>query len=144
MRSLVHKAFGQINNTGKVKLFKSHRPDFKDGEQLRDFIYVKDAARAMINMMNPSSARFSGIYNIGTGKARSFKDLVLATFKAMGKEANIEYIDMPENLRGQYQYYTQAEMGKFHQFLPKFKWMSVEEGVEDYVKNHLMQENSYY
>lgn len=144
MRSLVHKAYHQILETGEVKLFKSHRDDFKDGEQLRDFIYVKDAARAMITMMNPSSAKFSGIYNIGTGSARSFKDLVLATFKAMGREAKIEYIDMPEALRSQYQYYTKADMTKFHQFLPKFKWMSIEEGVSDYVSSHLMKENPHY
>lgn len=144
MRSLVHKAFHQINDTGKVALFKSHRDDFKDGEQLRDFIYVKDAARALINMMNPSSERFSGIYNIGTGEARSFKDLVTATFKAMNREVKIDYIDMPEPLRNQYQYFTQADMTKFHQFLPKFKWMSLEEGVNDYLKNHLLKESQYY
>lgn len=144
MRSLVHKAYGEILEKGQVKLFKSHRPEFKDGEQLRDFVYVKDAARALINMMNPSSARFSGIYNIGTGQARSFKDLMTATFKAMGRESKIDFIDMPENLRSQYQYYTQADMTKFQQFLPKFKWMSVEEGVSDYVKNHLMSERTYY
>lgn len=144
MRSLVHKAHGQINDTGSVKLFKSHRDDFEDGKQLRDFIYVKDIARAMIEMMNPSGANFSGIYNLGTGNARSFLDLVKSTFKAMGKEENIEFIDMPLSIRNQYQYYTQAEMNKFKEFLPNFKFTSLEDGIEDYVKNYLEAVNPYY
>lgn len=144
MRSLVHKAYGQILETGKVKLFKSHRDDFEDGKQLRDFIYVKDIARAMIEMMNPSSANFSGIYNLGTGSARSFYDLMVSTFKAMGKEENIEFIDMPERFRNQYQYYTQADMTKFKEFLPHFKFTSLEDGVEDYVKNYLIGGDKHY
>jgi len=143
MRSLVHKAYEQILETGEVKLFKSHREGYEDGEQLRDFIYGVDAAKAMIEMMNPSSSKFSGIYNIGTGEARSFKDLVVATFKAMDKEVNITYIDMPEKLRGQYQYYTKAEMNKFLKFLPNFKFKSIEEGVTDYVQNYLMRDKPY-
>jgi ADP-L-glycero-D-manno-heptose 6-epimerase len=144
MRSLVHKAHGQILESGQVKLFKSHKEGYEDGKQLRDFIYVKDIARAMIEMMNPSSANFSGIYNLGTGKARSFLDLMKATFKAMGKEESIEFIDMPMSIRNQYQYYTQAEMGKFKEFLPNFKFTDLEDGVEDYVKNYLETENIYY
>jgi ADP-L-glycero-D-manno-heptose 6-epimerase len=93
MRSLVQKAFEQIKATGVVKLFKSHRPDFKDGEQLRDFIYVKDVVRAMIELADPEKASFSGIYNLGTGKARSFHDLVKATFESMNIPAKIEFID---------------------------------------------------
>ncbi|WP_127717356.1 ADP-glyceromanno-heptose 6-epimerase [Halobacteriovorax sp. HLS] len=144
MRSLVHKAHGQIKETGKVKLFKSHKEGYEDGKQLRDFIYVKDIARAMLEMMNPSSANFSGIYNLGTGKARSFLDFMKATFKAMDKPENIEFIDMPLSIRDQYQYYTQADMTKFKEFLPNFKFTTLEDGVEDYVKNYLDAQNSYY
>ncbi|PIK16156.1 ADP-glyceromanno-heptose 6-epimerase [Halobacteriovorax sp. JY17] len=144
MRSLVHKAYGQILESGQVKLFKSHRDDYEDGKQLRDFIYVKDIARAMIEMMNPSSANFSGIYNLGTGKARSFLDLMKATFKSMGRDENIEFIDMPERFRNQYQYYTQADMTKFKEFLPHFKFTTLEDGVEDYVKNYLVDGDKHY
>ncbi|TNE96411.1 MAG: ADP-glyceromanno-heptose 6-epimerase [Deltaproteobacteria bacterium] len=144
MRSLVHKGFGQINETGKVKLFKSHKEGFKDGEQLRDFIYVKDVCRAMIEMCLDEGKAENGIYNLGTGQARSFKDLAIATFKAMGKEEKIEYFDMPEAIRGQYQYYTQADMSKFQKNFPKFKFSSLEEGVTDYVQNHLMKDDPFY
>ncbi|ATH08355.1 ADP-glyceromanno-heptose 6-epimerase [Halobacteriovorax marinus] len=144
MRSLVHKAYGQILESGKVQLFKSHREGYEDGKQLRDFIYVKDIARAMIEMMNPSSANFSGIYNLGTGSARSFLDLMKATFKAMGKEENIEFIDMPMRFRNQYQYYTQADMTKFKEFLPHFKFTTLEDGVEDYVKNYLVEGEKHF
>lgn len=137
MRSIVHKAFGQIKKAGKVKLFKSHKEDFQDGEQLRDFIYVKDVVKAMLEMMEIKKG--SGIYNMGTGKARSFNDLVKQTFKSLDREENIEYIDMPDSIRNQYQYYTQAEMKKFNKLLPNFKFSSLEEGVDDYVKNHLNQ-----
>ncbi|MFA6235888.1 MAG: ADP-glyceromanno-heptose 6-epimerase [Bacteriovorax sp.] len=143
MRSLVHKSFEQIKSKGSVKLFKSHRPDFKDGEQLRDFIYVKDVVRAMIELADPDKATHSGIYNLGTGKARSFLDLTKATFKAMGMAPNIEFIDMPMELRSQYQYYTQAEMNKLHKAIPGFEFMSLEAGVLDYVQNYLMKENPH-
>lgn len=139
MRSLVHKAFEQIQATGRVKLFKSHKEEYRDGEQLRDFVYVKDVVRVMIDMMNPSSQNFSGIYNLGTGKARSFLDLVRATFLAMEHAEAIDYIDMPVELRDQYQYFTQAEMGKLREFLPAFEFMSLEDAVSDYVKEHLLK-----
>jgi ADP-L-glycero-D-manno-heptose 6-epimerase len=143
MRSLVHKAYEQISSTGMVKLFKSHRPDFKDGEQLRDFIYVKDVVKAMLQFADPSYAEASGIYNLGTGKARSFYDLVEATFSAMGKKTNIEFIDMPVSIRDQYQYYTQAKMDKFKTVNPDFSFTSLEDGVNDYVKNYLMKEDPH-
>ncbi len=143
MRSLVHKSFEQIKAQGTVKLFKSHRPDFKDGEQLRDFIYVKDVVRVMIELADPEKFGFSGIYNLGTGKARSFHDLVKATFSAMNVAPKIEFIDMPESIRNQYQYYTQAEMDKLHQALPGFEFTSLEDGVGDYVQNYLMQNNPH-
>lgn len=139
MSSVVYQSFNQIKSAGEVKLFKSHRPDFKHGEQLRDFVYVKDVVNAMIELIdagkkNPS---LSGIYNLGTGKARSFQDLVKATFLAMGRKPKIEFIDMPAELQNQYQYYTQANMDKLKKALPKFKFMKLEDAVADYVKIHL-------
>jgi ADP-L-glycero-D-manno-heptose 6-epimerase len=143
MRSLVHKAFEQIKTSGKVKLFKSYKPQFKDGEQLRDFVYVKDVVRVMIELADPEKYAHSGIYNLGTGKARSFLDLVRATFKAMDVTPDIELIDMPESIRGQYQYYTQAEMQKLLNVLPGFEFTPLEEGVRDYVQNHLVKNNPH-
>ncbi|MCO4753951.1 MAG: ADP-glyceromanno-heptose 6-epimerase [Bacteriovoracaceae bacterium] len=141
MRSVVHQAYGQINETGKMKLFKSYNPDFKHGEQLRDFVYVKDVVEAMYQLMNDKHTGANGIYNLGTGKARSFVDLVKATFKSMGKKEDIEFVEMPDNLRGQYQYFTEAKMDKLYQALPNFKFHTLEEGVEDYVKSHLEKDN---
>jgi ADP-L-glycero-D-manno-heptose 6-epimerase len=144
MRSLVHKAFGQIKETGKVKLFKSYKENFKDGEQLRDFIYVKDCSKAMIDMMSVNDSSKSGIYNLGTGAARSFVDLVKPVFAELGKETNIEFVDMPESIKNQYQYYTRAEMQKFETLLPHFQFSSIEDGVKDYVRNYLNKENPHY
>lgn len=143
MRSLVHKSFEQIKKEGKTRLFKSHRPDYKDGEQLRDFIYVKDVVRAMIELADPEKAEFSGIYNLGTGKARTFLDLTTATFKSMGITPKIEFFDMPENLRNQYQYFTEARMDKLLTALPGFEFTSLEAGIHDYVQNHLMKNNPH-
>lgn len=143
MRSVVHQAFEQIKESGKMKLFKSHNPDYQDGGQLRDFVYVKDVVDAMFRLMNEKHHGDSGIYNLGTGKARSFKDLVSATFSAMGEKENIEYIDMPEKLREQYQYFTEAKMDKLYNALEGFKFHGLEEGVNDYVKNHLLQSSPY-
>lgn len=138
MCSVVYQAYKQITATGKMKLFKSHRDDYKDGEQLRDFVYVKDVCKAMVELIKNKVE--SGIYNLGTGQARSFLDLTKATFKAMDKKENIEFIDMPESLRDQYQYYTQANMNKLKNALPDFKFLSLEDGVSDYVQNHLLKE----
>ena len=145
MSSVVYQSFNQINFVGEVKLFKSHRPDYKDGEQLRDFVYVKDVVRAMIELIAAGKKKpaISGIYNLGTGEARSFHDLVKATFASMDKKAKIEFIDMPMELRNQYQYYTQAEMGKLKKALPKFKFMKLEDAVNDYVRNHLAKADQY-
>jgi ADP-L-glycero-D-manno-heptose 6-epimerase len=142
MSSVVYQSFNQINEVGEVKLFKSHRPDYKHGEQLRDFVYVKDVVRAMIELIEAGKKKptLSGIYNLGTGEARSFHDLVKATFKAMEKKPKISFIDMPIELRNQYQYFTQAEMNKLKRALPKFKFMKLEDAVSDYVGQHLMQE----
>ncbi len=144
MRSMVEQAFYQVKSTKAVKLFKSHRSDFKDGEQLRDFVYVKDVARAMIELMDSKKKNISGIYNMGTSKARTFNDLASAVFLAMNLPIRIDYVDMPDNLKNQYQYYTQADMRKFFLVLPKFNFLSVEDGVKDYVCNHLMQDSIYY
>ena len=138
MRSVVHKAFGQIKQKGTVRLFKSHRDGFKDGEQLRDFVYVKDVCRAMIIMWQNGKSNQSGIYNMGTGKARSFKDLVTATFHAMSVTPNIEYFDMPEGIRDQYQYFTEANMKKFQTEFSQMKFYSLEDAVTDYVQQHLL------
>lgn len=145
MSSVVYQSFNQIKSVGEVKLFKSHRPDYKDGEQLRDFVYVKDVVRAMIELIDAGKKKpsLSGIYNLGTGEARSFHDLVKATFNAMDIKAKIQFIDMPEELRNQYQYYTQADMGKLKKALPKFKFMKLEDAVSDYVRNHLAKDDQY-
>jgi ADP-L-glycero-D-manno-heptose 6-epimerase len=142
MSSVVFQSYHQIKDGGEVKLFKSHRPDYKDGEQLRDFVYVKDVVKAMVELIAAGEKKpaLSGIYNLGTGEARSFHDLVKATFKAMAKKPKITFIDMPPELQNQYQYYTQAEMAKLKKALPKFKFMKLEDAVSDYVGNHLMTE----
>ena len=145
MSSVVFQSFHQIRDNGTVKLFKSHRPDYKDGEQLRDFVYVKDVVRAMIELIEAGKKKpsLSGIYNLGTGEARSFHDLVKATFKAMGKAPKIQFIDMPLELQNQYQYYTQAQMTKLQKALPKFKFLKLEDAVADYVKTHLVSPDPY-
>lgn len=137
MRSIVLKAFEQINENGKVNLFKSHRDDFGDGEQLRDFVYVMDVVNLMEKFMGLYDPCKSGIYNIGTGTERSFNHLVASVFSALNRDILIEYIDMPENLKGQYQYYTKAEMKKIKNLFPDFKFRSLEEGVSDYVNGYL-------
>ena len=136
MASVIFHSFNQVRKTGKVKLFKSHRPDFKDGQQLRDFIYVEDVAKVCQWLMNNTAP--SGLYNVGTGKARSFEDLAKATFAAIGKKPVIEYIDMPEDIRDKYQYFTEANMSKLQKAGYTEKFCSLEEGVTDYVKNYLL------
>ena len=136
MASVIFHSFNQIRSTGKVKLFKSHLPDFNDGQQLRDFIYVEDVAKVCCWLMNNNVS--SGLYNLGTGKARSFEDLAKATFAAMGKQSVIEYIDMPEDIRDKYQYFTEANMSKLQKAGYTEKFCSLEEGVTDYVKNYLL------
>jgi ADP-L-glycero-D-manno-heptose 6-epimerase len=135
MRSFILKAFEQIKAEGKVRLFKSYNPKYADGEQVRDFIYVKDAVAATLFFYdNPS---IGGIYNIGTGVARSWNDLVKAVFAAMGREAKIDYIDMPEILRDKYQYFTQADISKLRAAGYKHKPTPLEDAVKDYVQNYL-------
>lgn len=135
MASVICHSFNQIKKEGLVKLFRSHKPAFKDGEQLRDFIYVKDLLKVITWLMNHQPA--SAIYNLGTGKARTFNDLVKATFAALDVKPNIEYIDMPEDIRESYQYYTEANMNKLKAAGYKEEFTSLEKGVEDYVRNYL-------
>jgi ADP-L-glycero-D-manno-heptose 6-epimerase len=135
MRSFVLKAFEQINATAMVRLFKSHRPDYKDGEQKRDFLYVKDAVDMTLFFFdNPKTA---GIYNLGAGVARTWNDLAKAVFTAMGKSPNIEYIDMPDSVRNQYQYFTEADITKLRSAGYKKQVTSLEDAVENYVQNYL-------
>jgi ADP-L-glycero-D-manno-heptose 6-epimerase len=145
MASVIWHSFNQIKKEGVVKLFKSHRPDFKDGQQLRDFIYVKDVLKVCYWLMqNPESASLSsGIYNLGTGKARSFDDLVNSTFSGLDLESNIRYIDMPEDIRDKYQYFTEANMKKLRAAGYTEPFYSLEEGVDDYVRNYLSQAKYY-
>jgi ADP-L-glycero-D-manno-heptose 6-epimerase len=145
MSSVVYHGFNQIKKDGNVKLFQSHKKGYTDGGQKRDFVYVKDVCRAMVELMNAGKKKpsLSGIYNLGTGEARTFADLATATFSALDLKANIEYIPMPESLRAQYQYFTEADMSKLKKALPKFKFQSLEVAVADYVKNHLNQTHPY-
>lgn len=135
MASVIFHSFNQIVSSGKVKLFKSHRPDFKDGQQLRDFIYVKDVIEVCFWLMQNQPA--SAIYNLGTGTARSFEDLVKATYGGLDKKPVIEYVDMPEDIRDKYQYFTEASMQKLRAAGYTKEFYNLEKGVDDYVRNYL-------
>lgn len=149
MASVIWHSFNQIKKDGEVKLFKSHRPDFKDGWQLRDFIYVKDVLKVCYWLMETYSRELgvgsleSGIYNLGTGKARAFEDLVKSTFAGLNKEPNIRYIDMPEDIRDKYQYFTEANMSKLRKAGYNDEFYSLESGVGDYVRNYLAKGRYY-
>lgn len=135
MASVIYHAFNQIKATDKMKLFRSHNPDFKDGEQMRDFIYVKDLIDVCIFFMH--HRKNSGIYNLGSGQARTFKDLVTNTFHTMDKTPDISFIDTPIDIRDKYQYFTEANMSKLRSIGYDKPFHTLEEGVEDYVKNYL-------
>jgi ADP-L-glycero-D-manno-heptose 6-epimerase len=135
MASVIFHAYNQIKATEKMKLFRSHNPDFQDGEQMRDFIYVKDLIDVCIFFMH--HRKNSGIYNLGSGRARTFKDLVTNTFIAMGKTPDISFIDTPVDIRDKYQYFTQANMSKLRSIGYTRPFTSLEDGVADYVKNYL-------
>jgi ADP-L-glycero-D-manno-heptose 6-epimerase len=137
MASVIMHAFKQIKASGKMKLFQSHRADFKNGAQSRDFVSVKDLISICIFFYE--NQKFSGLYNVGTGKARTFNDLVQAVFKAMKVREDIEYIPTPEDIREAYQYFTEAKMDKLRKVGYRKAFMSLEEGVEDYIKNLLNQ-----
>ncbi len=136
MRSVVHKAFEQVRDTGKVKLFKSRNPKYKDGEQMRDFIYVKDAVNMTLHFLE--NKNINGLFNIGSGQARTWNDLVTALFKAIEKPINIEYIDLPDHLADKYQYFTEASLSKVKSAGYKKEITSLENGINDYVKNYLL------
>ena len=137
MASVIWHAFHQITETGGMKLFRSHNPDFNDGEQKRDFVYVKDVADVMIFLMHHRND--SGIYNLGSGKARTFMDLTRATFQAMGRKENISFIDTPEDIRDKYQYFTEANMDKLRSIGFDKPFSSLEDGVDEYVKEYLLK-----
>ncbi|WP_243359589.1 ADP-glyceromanno-heptose 6-epimerase [Fundidesulfovibrio terrae] len=141
MMSVACKAFSQIGERGRVRLFRSHREGVEDGGQLRDFVYVKDCANVVCWLLENSEA--SGVFNVGTGKARSFNDLVGAVFKALGREPDIEYVDMPETIRDTYQYFTEAPMGKLRAAGYDREFTSLEEGVKDYVQGYLAGKDSF-
>lgn len=135
MRSMVLKAYEQIKKDGKIRLFKSYHPDYKDGEQLRDFIYVKDAVEMTLFFIE--KPEINGIFNAGTGIPRSWNDLARAVFSALGLEPKIEYIEMPEELKGKYQYFTKADMTKLKKAGYNKPTLSLEEAIKDYVLNYL-------
>ena len=157
MASVIFHSFNQVQDKDKVKLFRSHRPDFKDGEQLRDFIYVNDVVAVcywfMEKVRGQKSAAgskalkatiiTSGLYNLGTGKARSFNDLVRAIFNALNKPANIEYVDTPADIRDKYQYFTEANMHKLRDAGYREEFYSLEKGVMDYVGTFLAKQKYY-
>jgi len=141
MSSVIFKAFHQIRETGRVRLFKSYRPEYPDGGQMRDFVYVKDCVEVLWWLLNHKEA--NGIFNLGTGTARTWNDLIRAVFVAMGLPLRIDYIEMPEAIRGQYQYFTEAKMEKLRAAGCPAAFAPLEESAADYVKNHLLQADPY-
>lgn len=146
MASVAFHTFNQFSETGTMKLFKGTKSGIKDGEQMRDFVYVKDCAEVVCHFFEASLTNKpapSAIYNIGTGSARSFKDLATSVMTSMAREPHITYIDMPEDLQGKYQYFTEANMDKLRKAGYKKPMTSLEDGVKDYVQNYLMQDDQY-
>ena len=141
MASVIFHAFNQIRSTGAMKLFRSHNPDYTDGGQLRDFVYVKDVVSVILFLMERKPE--SGIYNLGSGKARTFLDLTKNTFVSLGVEENICFIDTPEDIRDKYQYFTEADMSKLISQGYDTSFYTLEEGVKDYVANYLMGNTTY-
>ncbi len=135
MASVIFHTFNQIKKTGAMKLFKSHHPDFSDGEQMRDFVYVKDVTDVLYFLMH--HRKDSGIYNLGSGTARTFLDLATNTFKALEQPVNISFVPTPEDIREKYQYFTEATMDKLKSIGYSKDFYTLEQGVEDYVKNYL-------
>jgi ADP-L-glycero-D-manno-heptose 6-epimerase len=141
MASVMLHAFNQIQETGKVKLFRSHNPNYKNGEQLRDFIYVKDVTKVCLWLLR--TRKNSGIYNLGSGKARTFLDLANSVFASLGKKSEIEFIDTPADIRDKYQYFTEAKMNKLTSAGCDVKFTSLEDGIHDYVMNYLREKKQY-
>ncbi len=138
MRSVVNKAFHQIKSNGSVQLFKSYNSEYNDGEQMRDFLYVKDAVNMTLYLAEEANA--NGLYNLGSGDARTWKDLVIPIFETVGMKTNIEFIDMPESLKLKYQYYTCANISKIKKLGYKCEITPLNNAVSDYVKNYLMKD----
>ena len=141
MASVIFHAYHQIIKTGKVKLFRSHHPDYRDGEQLRDFIFVKDVVDVLYFLMKRGNV--SGLYNLGTGRARTFVDLARAVFSALDKPEQIEFIDTPEDIRDKYQYFTEAPMHKLRDAGYEEPFYTLEEGVEEYIMEYLKDERYF-
>ena len=141
MASVIWHAYNQIKKTNKMKLFESHNPKFENGGQMRDFVYVKDVVEVLFFLMK--HRKNSGIYNLGSGEARTFKDLTVATFKVMNVEPNIEFVPTPIDIRDKYQYYTQANMSKLKSIGYSKDFYTLEQGVADYVENYLKEGNYY-
>ncbi|HVU08681.1 MAG TPA: ADP-glyceromanno-heptose 6-epimerase [Verrucomicrobiae bacterium] len=138
MRSLVHKSFAQVQNKNVIRLFKSYRSDYRDGEQKRDFLYVKDAVAMTLHLA--ANKKAAGLFNIGGGKARTWIDLANSVFAALGKKPRIEFIEMPETIRDKYQYFTQADISKLRATGYKEKITSLEDAVKDYIQNYLVSD----
>ena len=138
MRSVVHKSFAQVQNTGSIRLFKSYRKDYADGEQRRDFLYVKDAVAMTLHLAVSKKAK--GLYNIGSGEAQTWNELARAVFAALGRKKEIQYIEMPEALREKYQYFTRADIGKLRTTGYQPPVMPLAEAVQDYVLNYLVSD----
>ncbi len=136
MASVIFHAFNQIQETGEMKLFRSHLPEYKNGEQSRDFVYVKDVVSVLLFLFE--TRKKSGLYNLGTGKARTFYDLAANTFRALGKEPNISFVDTPKDIRDKYQYFTEANMSKLLKAGYDKDFYSLEDGIQDYVQNYLV------
>jgi ADP-L-glycero-D-manno-heptose 6-epimerase len=136
MRSVIHKSFGQVRETGVIRLFKSHRPDYRDGEQKRDFLYVKDAVAMTLHLA--ANEKAGGLFNIGSGKARTWLDLARAVFAALKREPKIEFVEMPEGIRDKYQYFTEANLARLRAAGYAAPVTSLEDAVSDYVGNYLV------
>lgn len=142
MASMVYKSYKQISETGKVKLFRSNIAEYVNGGQMRDFVYVKDCCDVMWHWVNNKA--INGLFNLGTGKARSWNELAAAVFAAMDKDVNIEYVDMPQSLISQYQNFTEADMSSVQKTLPDLKFGTLESSVDDYVRNYLRQDWKFW
>ncbi len=142
MASMVYKSYHQVMQTGKIRLFKSYRSEYADGEQQRDFVYAGDAAEVIWRIWQEPS--IAGIFNLGTGKARTWNDLAASVFHALDRPVEIEYYDMPEALKGQYQYYTKADVSKLQASPANVQFRELEDSVRDYVQNYLHPERRYH
>ncbi len=138
MSSKIFKAYGEIKNTGRIRLFKSYNDKWKDGDSVRDFVYVKDCARIICDMIERPD--ISGLFNMGSGKARSWNDLASAVFKSMDIPRSVEYFEMPDELKGKYQYFTESDNSSLEKTGIELNFTSLEDGVTDYIKNYLAQD----